>query len=483
MSGIARMADDSPTFADGAPLSPTGLNLLRDTALALDEATRMGGVAFGGWFGHAPEYVGGTINPLWRGGIIWRTGMTTLRVTLSTAGWVDGEIIRIARGDTGATYTDHALAVGDQTITTSIASGYTNEQAIYLTITLIRPVERYANSFTTVVMVEAEPVTIAATWPTVPTFSAASDITAARLNQLGDALNWLVRRVAVRYDPLFIRYQRQNGPYAGQPDVVWRGGVRRTALHTTLTATGRIEVYRSAVEYIRLYLWGTLMGTYTVPMAGGSYAWSISATLSGVAADTVVPISIYHVRESGDYPINIVTFDEVRVDAASGGASTLAAWDVRQADASEASLVSWLSSLASIASGCYSRLASGNGGFWSRQRAYTMRTGYDTEYQVMIFEPWAIPWSWRRFGEELIARGANLELRYGAVWYTTEFNEVGAQESDASRKENIVSASDPLTTITYFDRLPGLPPGAPYHVRGVRSLVLFERLKVVEEEA
>src|SRR5688572_3477634 len=122
--GVARLADTAPQFRDGSPLSPTSLNMLRDTLVSLDEASRLGGYAFTSLYGQFPEENFEPIWTLWRGGGVSRTGVTTLRIVTHTTGTpIAGDILRIYRGDWGAnqtppaTFNDVTLTTGTQTHT------------------------------------------------------------------------------------------------------------------------------------------------------------------------------------------------------------------------------------------------------------------------------------------------------------------------------------------------------------------------------
>lgn len=508
--GILRICDDSPVFVDGAPLSPTALNIIRDNLLALDEGTRLGGVIFAGLYGQYPEERDEPNQVIWSGGGVFRTGMTTLRITTNTTGTVlAGDTLRVYRGDLAAdgalpaTFTDLALAAGTQTHTVAL-SGHADGEVLRIQVEvrhLSDPNPPYTGCKVDVVLAELLPVQLPDAPPTLPTFSAASDITGTKLTQLADYVDWLIRRVSLRYDPLFVIHFRRKGPFcipdsslnaSGGSDVnvVWRGGFRKTPLHTTLTIRGlTFRVWSGATEAIRLRLNGTVVQTYAVPTGLGESGFTISHSLAAYATDSVVRVALEYVRTAprvDDRPINRWTINEVLIEQAGASPASLVEWQIRQSGVSATALVSWLQAARTLAAAIAQRIAD-NGGLWANQRLYTLRSGFD-QSQIEVFEAWAIPGTLRRAGEALVGRGRALTLGYSAGYVDTAAYEEQAKGSDGIgaypvknvRTSPVVDGDNVESFALYLDSVPGLPVGAPYNVRGVESYVLMERLKVVE---
>jgi hypothetical protein len=506
--GILRICDDTPGFVDGVPLSPTALNILGENLRAMDEGTRLGGYAFTGLYGQYPEEADEPNQVVYRGGGVFRTGMTTLQIMTYTTGTVlTGDTLRVYRGDNTAdgslpaTYNDVTLASGLQTHTISI-SGYANEDVIRVTMEVRHtadPAPPYTGCKVDVVLAELLPVALPDAAPTLPTFSVEGDITGTKLTQLAAYVNWLIRRVALRYDPLFIIQVRRIGPFCVPPDgtdvnVVWRGGLRRTTLHTSLVVRGlSMRVWTGATESIRLALNGTVVQTYSVPTTVGESSWGFTQSLSGYTDGDPIRIAVDYIRTApmiDDQPINRWTINEIFVDTPTGGASTLGSWTVRQASVTAASLVSWLQEARTLAATIKSRI-DGNTGFWGVQRLFTARPGFDEgkdNSQFQQFEAWAIPGTFRRAGEALAGRGRGLALGYGGGYFDeAEYKRVAATDEGIgaypvknTRTHPVVDANDIESFSLYLDSAPGLPIGAPYNVRGAESYILMERLKVVE---
>lgn len=509
--GVARQAEAPQRPApDGSPLSPTMLNTMRDALLSMDEATRLGGYVFTGMYGQHPTENGEAHNIIWRGGGVWRTGMTTLRViTVTTGTVVTGDTLRIYRGDTDAngnppaTYSDHTISAGTQTHTVSL-SGYADGDVLRF-IAEVRHTsapggENYTGVRVYVALAELLPVTLADAAPTLPTFSSAADLTQTKLDQLATYIDWLIRRVGTRYDPLFISQLRRNGPFRnelGEQDlnVVWRGGLRRSALHSTLRVRGRtLRLWTGHTEQIRLILNGSVVATHTVPTTLGETAFSFDQSLAAYGDGSVVTVELDYRRSAPNAwptPTNRWTINEVYVDAASGGAATLGAWQVRQSGVTAAALLAWAQAARTLASDIKARIDA-NGAVWGVQRLYTMRPAiYDNAadtYQLQLYEEWSVPLTWRRQGEALVGRGRALSIGYGAGWFdeaayaekSKTIEGVGSWPLRSTKTHSVVDGDAIESFQQYLDAVPGLPVGAPFNVRGWESWVLMERLKVVE---
>jgi len=346
-----------------------------------------------------------------------------------------------------------------------------------------------------VTIVELLPVTLADAAPTLPSFSVVGDITSTKLNQLAAYVAWLIRRVGVRYDPLMVLNIRRGGPFCipitgTNPNVLWRGAIRKTPLHTTLRLRGNTyRIWTGATEEIRLRVNGSQVGTVAVPATLGESGWSFDYSLSGFSTDALIPVTVQYVRTApvlDDQPINHWTVNEAYVDAASGGAATLAAWTIRQAGVAGTSIVTWLQSARTLAAAIKARIDA-NGGMWAVQRCSTMRTGFDIG-QLQAFEELSMPANWRRVGDALVGRGRALSLGYGAGWFDDAAHDaaakgiggVGAWPVKNARTATLVDGGEVGSFQYFLDDAPGLPPGAPFNVRGWESYVLMERLKVVD---
>jgi hypothetical protein len=485
--GVLKIVDDSPAFATGQALSAEMLNILRDNINALSEAAYLGVTA------HLDRYQGppenDKTNPVtvWRGGFVYLTGMDTLRVVTFFAGQQSGDMLRVYRGDDTSVYTDHTLADGEQTFTIAIdASGYAHEEVVLLRMDLRNagaPASEYDWGNIDIREAVVYPVELADAWPGVPSFG---PITPANLNQLSNAIDYLTRRMGLRYEPLMQSVIFRIGPYfeggASQADVRMTGSVRKSPAHGELVARGVVRVAFGATESIRLNIsGGAVEDTYTPPTTPGTYSWELVADISGSSTDALVPWIVDYVRTGGDttpQTVNRWSVYEV-VTRPTGGTPASLAEQVARVPLTFSALQAWLNALCTIAEDTYDRLTA-NYPVWQGQRAYRARfaTGPD---QWASFEPWGVAVQQRRTGEALYVRGAGVTLGHGSGRVLTDkANEVGAWEFENFRRETVVAGEQVQTARFYLDSAIGLSTGAPYNLRGVHLYGAWEQLKVLE---
>lgn len=474
---------DSPLvgrFLDGAPLSSTALNALRDAALDLNELTRLGAGVFQRVYGQAPELAGTNPCTLWRGGFVWLTGMTTLRVTTTSADIVSGDTLRVYRGDDNTTVSSFTLADGVQEHEITISSGYTDGQVVRVRAELYNagaPAEDHDWGTCAVTLVEALPVGLADAYPYEPTFATIADITAAKLTQLAQCIDWQRRLLGLRVEPLQQAVYRRVGPYEGQTTVRLDGTHRHEPAADQVVARGAVQVrYTGKTEAIRLFVDGVEADSYTVPTTVGETTWELTADLSGKAEGDRVLITVDYVRTvgGGETEINTWTVEELSVVPAGGSPAALTDLQIR-AFISHSDLLTWLADLAGVVTGTFDAI-NGNEARWSIQTAYTARHAQD-DYQYRTFEPWCVARSPGRVGQTLVTRGSgSIQLGSGPQSFGKDQNEVGAQETSWQRTDSLTSGEDVVTGATGLESVDGLAAGAPFVVRGERLYYVAERL-------
>jgi hypothetical protein len=484
--GVLKIVDDSPSFATGQALSAEMLNLLRDNALALSEASYLGVTAHLDRYQVPPEDNDQNPVTVWRGGFVFLTGMDTLRVVTFFAGQVAGDTLRVYRGDGVATYSDHTIANGLQTFTITIdASGYAHGEVVLLRLDLLNGAPSTAHPWGNIDIREvvAYPVELADAFPGVPTFGA---ITAANLNQLSNCIDWLTRRMGLRYEPLMQAIIRRKGPYfdgsATQADVRLTGSVRKSPAHGELVARGLVYVAYGATESIRLNIsGGAVEDTYTPPTTPGTYSWELTASLSGEATDALVPWIVDYIRTAGTTDPNLVnrwSVYEVLTRPTSGTPATLAEQAAR-VPLDFSALQTWLNALCTIVDDTYDRVVA-NYPVWQGQRAYRARYGID-DFQFRFFEPGGVALVQRRTGEAIYVRGKGITIGYGSGRFEDkEDKETGLYAFENFRRETVAQGDQVETVRQYLDTLPGLPAGAPFNLRGADLYYAAEQLKVIE---
>jgi hypothetical protein len=485
--GVLKIADDAPAFATGQPLSAEMLNLLRDSALAISEASYLGVTAHFDRYSVPPE--DNDTNPVtvWRGGFTFLDGMDTLRVVTFTTGQQAGDTLRVYRGDGTGTYSDHTLANGLQTFTIAIdAAGYAHEEVVLLRLDLLNGSAGATYNWGNIDIREvvAYPVELSDAFPGVPTFGA---ISAANLNQLGNCIDWLARRMGLRYEPLQQAVIRRIGPWydavdGTQTDVRLTGSVRTSPAHGELVARGLVYVAHGATESIRLNIsGGAVEDTVTPSTTPGIYAWELIADISGSATDALIPWIVDYIRTGGStspQTVNRWSVYEVLTRPTTGTPASLAAQEARVPTTFSA-LQTWLNALCTVVDDAYDRIVA-NYPVWQGQRAYRARFAIE-DYQFRVFEPWGVALAQRRTGEALYVRGKGVTLGYGSGRFLEDKqNEVGAFEFENFRRETVLDGDQVQTVRFYLDSAPGLPTGAPFNLRGVDLFYAAEQLTVRE---
>lgn len=489
---------DSPSFATGGELSATLLNVIRDNALILDEASRLGRAAFGAQFGESPE--NNSTNPvrIHRGGFRFVTGATTLTIITESSGIVTGDQLRVIRDGTPTSgysdglISDFTLANGTQTHTITISGAGYADGRVVLTQCFLRnaggPAEENDWGNVTIRDAYIGPIGLADAYPGVPTWGA---ISAANLNQLSNACDWLVRRVGQRVEPLWQGIVRRQGPFndvdiGTQTTVRWRGGIPRSALHTALLANVAVQQKMTGTtEQVRLKINGSTVDTWTVPAVPGDYAHTLDADLSGYSAGASLFLEIDHIKTAPlGSPGDGSRFSLFRVwDEPPGGSpASIDELGMRSSYAfgpagTPGTLQHWLASLGTILTAIKARIDA-NPEIWDRQPLFSARFSIEDD-QFALFEAFGVAMNQRRTGEALVVRGKGITIGYGPGTFKEEFNDVAAQVFENFRTHTAIDADAVETQVVYFATIAGLEPGSPYNLRGVDIYYAAEQFLIL----
>ena len=480
---ILSLAGNMPLFRTDELLSAAKLNAMRDAALAQDEASRLGGVAFCSSYGNPPQNDDQNPTIIWRGGFTMVSGATTLTVIVSST--FSGAFLRVHQ--TGSTTVTDTITLNSsnpqpETFTIDITGeNYSDGQIVLVDIDLYDGATAPADvnwGAIEIYEVSLSPIGISDTWPGVPTFGA---ITAANLNQLANAIDWITLRMGTRYDPLFQGVVRRFGPYFQQGDVQLIGSIRRAPDHNILYASGYVQrEYEGATETISLIVGSTTVATYSVPAALGQHDWTLSHTLT-TATNSVTRIAVQYDRSNPDEDggglrnINRWSVNEIYTSSAPSAPATLEQQVARQRP-SFSSLQTWLNSLATIVNATYTRIVTTNAALWGRQICYRAR--YGRLEQQAWFEPGGLAMRWRRAGDAVAIRGRGISIGVGGAQFERT-NEVGLYEFSNTRSTSIIPGDATQSVLWFLDNAPALPSGAPYNLRGVDLFYAAERLKTV----
>lgn len=496
--------EPNPDFATGSELSAYALNALQANMAILDAASRYGRNATCGNYGEPPENGDDPNALLWRGGFKFVTGVTTLTIVTYSTGVQTGDALRIERidGAGASATTTSALSNGLQTHTVTISgAGYANDEVVLVNLSLDttrdfepEPDGGWAGAFWgnfDIVEAYISPIAPADAWPGVPLFGAISE---ANLDQLSSAITWLARAIGLRTEPLFQAVVRKEGPYAAQsaPDrhttVRWRGGITRTNGHTQVRALLRVMVVGSyGAETISLKVNDVVVDTYAVPTTPGEYDKVLRYDASAVAVGAVMRLEVQHTRadafgtnEQTSGAKSFLSIFRVWSEPATGAIGTLPALVARASttfgpSGSAGTLQNWLNTLRNQVAAIFVRL-SDNAPIWGRQHLYRARYAFDDE-QFSFYEPSAVAMTMSRIGAALMVRGKGVNGGYGPGAFEEKRDpETGAYPFTNFKTFAVIDADQVEQQRIWLDSVPGLPPFAPYNLRGVDIFYAGEEL-------
>jgi hypothetical protein len=489
--GLLASVTDSPAFVTDAELSAADLEILRQNILALDGASYLAATAFEWRWGQGLQEFGRNPSPFWAGGFRFLTGMTTFYIYVNNASLVAGDKLRLnLYGDSITNTTDTTLTAGAQTITKTISAlGFADGEVVRAEIELYNATKPATGATWGTIRLDEVvviPVEVADSYPGVPTFGS---ITAANLNQLSNAVDWLTRQMGLYHRPLFAATIREKGAYgprtggkAGQLNVRWNGSVRRTNQHAVVAADCTILVLDGQyTETVVLKVDDTIRDTYNVPSTPGEYDFTLDYTIA-TAVDGISRIEILHTRTSTEAAAGVIynpiTIWHVGMQRASEPTAITISEKPARTSGTFTALQTHLNDLCTKVTAIKARIDD-NADVWARQRVFKRRNALDHD-QLVYFTPERISWSPGRIGESLIVRGKALRLGWGPLLLpdkpdNQETNKV-LYTVKYVREEGIADGDEVETVVHYLDSFDGLPPGSAFAVLGTYAYYAAEQL-------
>jgi len=469
---FANSYEDAPTFADETELSVTAVNILRQNAILLDALSLRGMRAFQSAglpskLNHWPR-----VNPLriWWGSFQYRTGLTTATFAFTFASIAAGTLKIYLNG----TLRDSvALANGNMTRTITISGlGFTDQQVVEVEVQIafsVAPTSEGGSYLCTDAYVS--PYSAVATglygaWPGVPTFGSLS---AANLNQLSNASDWLMHRLSVIPLPLFQSYIAVQSRSSPQTYPLWWGSVARVNGNDKLSiSVGYISHNQS--EVLKLYVNGVLAATSpTLTGNGSSGIFTLEYDMSALTANTMYPIRIDNVITTG----NPSSYQQPRMSRWSIRdirAVPLSAYAYATPPAESATLESLtfsalqsrLNAIATMLSAIKTRIDACPQLFdYARmyRRRYVFSDAFDTGWT-----DFQVP-STARAGTLLVVRGKAVQIGYGPITVKSMPDKAAIEYENATETELIAGERVDSQTVS-LDSFDGLYAGMPYMLRG-----------------
>jgi hypothetical protein len=477
-----------PTWYSGAILSATLLNRLRETVLRLDGASLLPLPVFisnVGYFVSDYQYNPTTI---WRGGVTWRAGATTLAIIYEWPGAVlsgDRIIVRL-QSSTGVQETTHIPSTGVHQLTFPGLS-YADLEVVRIDVRLTSTsrAAREVNwpNFVRVLDVWIQPIQPPFPQPTLPTFGALNE---TNLTALTEVARWLLYAYGQQIWPVpplpfrleaNVSYMRPGGLVKDIRRMrVYGSGLRPHADYTNLVIEGDVFCYQPAnQEGIYVAINGVESSvSYQLPVQTGYFPFTLTIPITSVPVGSRFIFDIYHRQEvlSPPEPWNRVTIQRITIQRSVAPPPSLHLWQA-QTPMVFSTLQQHLNSLSAALLTVAGRYTSASS-FYQRQTAGTARTAKDDEI-FGYYEP-VFPLRGMRYGEAVIVRGQSAQLVGGALTKLELDEKAKRTLWDTSFSVSLISSPSEQTVIKYFDTVPWLPVGAWYAVRGAQVYYAAEWL-------
>lgn len=497
---------DSPYFAAGTDMHTTdGIATLWDGIRVLDMASLAPRDVFQAHSEHRHELV--NENPLryWSGGYRYRLGMTTLAVYVDVAAMGTAVSPRIQVQVNGVTRIDAALVsgVGLYSAADMAAWGLVDGQVAEVFMQIIDtgrlpgPDLPSGSTWGTYYLVDAfvapaSAIMGADAWPGTPAFIASplpgNGPTQAALLQLGNAADWLARRLACVPSPLA---QTTVGtcdglatwtPEPGEPPRhLWSGGAIRGPFDRLRCRVVWVASRTAETQRIRLKIGGSEVATTPSWPASGWGYHDFDVNLGAYSATALLRIDLEwmvtgpSLGAAAVLPRLTVQWVELHRSAATYATLTnrptmyeSSTWAARRAQLNEMS-----AALTTI----YNRVTA-DVDRWDRIRLFRSSYAYNLGEAATLHGQYHAVRR-HRAGLRLIVRGSNLKVGWGAAGYTlaNPKEPYGQYIWKWASEETVVSGSEVQTREIFLDALEGLEPGFQYVIYGADCRYAAEELR------
>lgn len=470
-----RAFTDSPLFYNGVPLSATDINILSRNAMILDGLSKRAQST------HSINRMNGSIirgKWMWRGGFMYKTGMTTARfVYVGQAGYTgrlgiyfDGvRVLNVPAGQSA----NLDFAINDK--------GYTNGQVIRVEA-IVDPendVEPCCDKQFYIADAYTFPLDTMSTsaWPGLPSFDT---INATKLNQLSNALDWLAERISFTPYVHFMSLRNWQGSATPENRLIWTGTVSPIGENNRLK--GYIEITSRNTETYILVASGTanvLFGPVAFRETKG-FDINIATADMGMTPNVDYKVSVYEHVVQGNPPKAFkewhksrINLRELYIGADNYTMSTIPTKTTMLEGMSYATLKARLQAISTIATNVKNTIDN-NPRVFNRAQMFRDRYAYDMS-QVEYWEQEMIASQIRR-GDVLYVSGKGLSIGYGPIKTTIDADDE-KWEYEFQYSENLTDGDAYETKIFYLDQFEGLYPGTPYYIQGKDLVYCAEFLR------
>lgn len=457
-----------PIFRTGAFLAAHELNVLRGNAIVLDQLSQRIEAAFDstGAYGDQVSY---NLHPLgdfllWRGGLRWRTGHTTLTLEGTAASFGSTDLLITVNG----VLKDTVAAATNWSSSFSIAAGYANGDILDIRVTTSGNASK--TSAFHVEDVYATPVTnLGVAWPgSFATF--AGTYTAADLQELSTAQEYLFNVIAATPFLPHLAHVWRNGTHKPQSYTLWNGSVEYRAVGDTIRIAGNVTFNTTESNLLAFVI--SPGGSYTATIVDGTGLIGTSATFDEVLAfpggTSVGDYARVHlidecVIQAPPWPHNnLYNLLVLRTEPAIATASPPAV-SAANTSVTATTVNSRLNAIATMLNTIKTRVDASTS--FTRTRAMRYKYAVD-DHQAAKFAR-TYPQTFVRRGARLIVKGKNVVLAFGPI--TFEQDEDGATDYAKFKymfEQTLIGGETEETQRVYLDSIKGLFPGTTYYLIG-----------------
>lgn len=498
--------EDSPYFVDTVEFSGADGNVLRKNAIFLDGFTQQPISSFTqGIYAEAQWYMGRNKVTLampraWWGAFQYRSGVNTAVYEVSGTP-VTNERIRIYHKRLldpapGTLMYDQPWPSSASAPTINMSgAGYTDGEIIETIVEVYFPGPTYPktgeyqvrNAFTS----DVDSYTGLAAWGGLPTFGAGSTVTAANLNQLSNAQDWLINRLSLVPRVPFINGMFVNGThksdavFPNNPRPLHYSWINKGNDQDTMNITLDYNVFNGQ-EYVTVYVNNTLRYTSATLTNGQVGRLNISFDISDIADGASVVVVIYQnvVAGQGQAELDLYGGAIINSRYTIGGIfatstrsyySPAAEFDVLET-MTYATLKSRLNNFVTGTTNAYNRI-NNNDNVFNRARMFRKKVGVD-DHQNTSLEWQSLP-TQIRIGERYVVAGKNVKIAWGGYSLTTNLTEdpTNRHPYEFANEKELINGDKVEVKEGFFDEFEGLYVGSTYYILGNELAFFSEYLR------
>lgn len=503
---MINLYEDGPYFVDGVEFSGADGNVLRNNAIFLDGFTQQPISSFtNGIYAEAQWYMGRNKITLampraWWGAFQYRAGVNNASYVLSGTP-VTNERARIYHKRLldplpGTLVYDQPWPAAGTVASINLASaGYVDGEIIESVVEVFFPGPAYPktgayqvrNAFTS----DISSFTGLSAYPGVPTFGAGSTVTAANLNQLANAQDWIMTRLGLIPRVPFINGMFVNGThksdagFPNNPRPLHYSWLNKGNGQNTLKITLDYNIY-NAQEYITVYLNNVLQYTSATLLNGQVGTLNISIDISGFAdnADYVLVIYENIVPGQGQAELNLYggsiinsryTIRGIYATATRSYYSPSAAFGVLES-MTYSTLKSRLNNFVTGTTNAYNRI-NNNANIFNRARMFRKKVGVD-DHQNTSLEWQSLPMQ-VRIGERYVVAGKNVKIAWGGYSLTANLvqDPTNRHPYEFANEKELIGSDKVEVKEGFFDEFEGLWVGSTYYILGNELAFFSEYLR------